>query len=164
MYTKSANRCSCWYRSNCCQLFYKKPVLENLTKLMVKHKWQSLFLIKFCRPISFKFIKKETQTQPFSCKCCKISQYTFLQNFPKSNALAVLRNRGNCHKNICVIFQFTHIWPISLFLQKTIGIDCGLIIEIFECAGFKPRTLWKSLRWVRATFLSRSLKLTFVWN
>ena len=57
-------------RSSRQEVFCKKGVLINLTKITGKHKCQSLFLI------NFNFIKKETQAQMFSCDFCEIFKNT----------------------------------------------------------------------------------------
>ena len=58
------------------EVFYKKGVLRNFAKFTRKHLRQSLFLIKL-QAEACNFIKKETLTQVFSCKFCKISKTTF---------------------------------------------------------------------------------------
>ena len=59
------------YRSSHQSCSMKIGVLKNFTKFTGKHRCQSLFLL------SCNFIKKETLTQVFSCKFCKIFKNTF---------------------------------------------------------------------------------------
>ena len=66
------------------EVFYKKGVLRNLIKSTGKHMCQSLFLNNY-------FIKKETLAQVLSCKFCKISKSTFLQNISGRLLLFITR-------------------------------------------------------------------------
>ena len=70
-------------------LFCKKDVPENLSKLTRKHLCWSLFLIK--RSL---FIKKEAPTQVFSYEFCEIFKNTFLPTLPvAASKFSVLRIR-----------------------------------------------------------------------
>ena len=60
-------------RSSRPEVFCKKRVLRNLTKITGKHLCQSLFL----RPYAYSFFKKQTLTHVFSCEFCQISKNTF---------------------------------------------------------------------------------------
>ena len=62
------------------ELFCKKRVFNNFTKLTEKHLRQTCFLIKLltCKVKACNFIKKETLAHEFSCEFCKIFKNTFL--------------------------------------------------------------------------------------
>ena len=68
-------------RSSRLEVFWKKGVLRNFTKMTGKHLCQSLFFNKVAglRPAN---LLKETLTKMFSCKFCVISKNTFLYRTP----------------------------------------------------------------------------------
>ena len=78
-------------------MFYKKGVFENFAIFSGKHLYQSFFL-------SCNFIKKETLTQRFSCKFCKIFKNTFFTE----------------PLNACFYFE-----TIASFILLQLGIACN---------------------------------------
>ena len=64
-------------RSSRSQMFFKMGVLENFLHFTRKQLWRSLFLIKL-QALSPVTILKETPTQVFCCKICKIIKTPFL--------------------------------------------------------------------------------------
>ena len=70
------------------EVFCKNDVLRNFAKFTGKHLCQSLFFNKVTglRPEACNFIEKETLTQVFCCKFCKISKNTFSYRTPPAAA------------------------------------------------------------------------------
>ena len=64
-------------RSSRLEVFCKKGVIRNFTKLTGKHLCQSLLFNKVAGLRPKAFIKKETLAQVFSCQFCDISKNTF---------------------------------------------------------------------------------------
>ena len=74
-------------RSSCPEVFCRKGVLRNFTKIIGKH--LSLFFNKFAGlglaealAQVCNFIKKETLAQVFSCEFCEFSKNTFFNRTP----------------------------------------------------------------------------------
>ena len=65
-------------------------VLEKFAKFTRKHLRQSLFFKKVVSPEAFKFIKKETLAQVFSCEFCETFENTFSYKAPLVSLLALL--------------------------------------------------------------------------
>ena len=60
------------------EVFCKKGVLKNFTKVTGKHLFQSLFF----KSQACNFIKKETLALVFSCEFCEISKNTYFYSTP----------------------------------------------------------------------------------
>ena len=85
------------YRSSHPEVFFKKGVFRNFTKLTGKHLCQSLFFNKVVG-LACNFITTETLGQVFSCELCEISKNTYSNRTPPVAAPAcILRNT---YKNV----------------------------------------------------------------
>ena len=88
------------------EVLYEKSVLRNFTKFIGKHLSTVSFLIKL-QDSACKFIKKETLTQVFSCKLCKISKNTFFHRAPmvvaSKTGLSLLSDKNSIERTKAVV-------------------------------------------------------------
>ena len=99
-------------------VFYKKSVLKSLAKFPVKFLCQSLFLNKTASLKTYKFIKKATLTQIFSCEFCKIFKSDILQNTSRRLLLKTSSSEKGELKRASSNVYFPklpeHLFPIML--------------------------------------------------
>ena len=105
-------------RSSRPEVFCKKAFLWNFAKFTGKHLCQCPFFWKSCRPQPF--IKRETQTQMFSCEFCEITKNAFLYR-----TTLVVASASLCYDFLkCCRFALKKLW--NILIKKRLHLDAAL--------------------------------------